>query len=739
MDSVLPVGSSTVQAGPLDRFLPPLETGVIQRTLELYLADKTRLLDPFGVSPRVALECAQSGRELLVAVNNPVTRFVLRHTLNPFKVSELQTALAQLAAIPKDETRLELFILDLYRSHCARCGEAVDVEYYIWDKELGGPSHKVYACERCGHAGESATTEEDWSRALDYSRRTLQHALALEQVAPAGDPDRKHAEAALAVYPGRAIFALITILNKLDQEPIEPNMKEAVDALLLHAFDAANSLWGHPEGRSRPRQLTSSARFREYNVWLALERAVDLWALPDPQVAIRNGGEDSPVPAGGVTVFAGSARELCQQAGALDDREAVLTVPPRPNQAYWTLSALWAAWLWGRENAAPIKVALRRRRYDWAWHASALRTVFHGLAQSLPLETRAVVYVPEAEPGFVAAALAGVEGAGFSLQGRALRAEEEQFLSAWNLTTRSPAEPDVQERENRMHQVMVATLKERAEPASYGVLHAAVWSDLAGGRRVERDWSNVMRHPLQTLTDQFEQLLKQPPLIHLSRGSEPESGAYALQTALDRESLSDRVERAILTRLREDGDVQAVELDQEICRRFPGMLTPSRRWVAACLRSYAEPSPGEDSWNLRQEDQPELRAEDCLEMKRSLEALGRKLGFGVEADQQISWYESTGKRAYHFSVRETSAWGHPELIGDSEERLFVIPGSRSGLIAERARRDPAFRAWLEGGVRVVKFRHVRRLLAETTLTRDNFDQRLAIDPPEHQDPQLPLL
>ncbi|MEJ2010915.1 MAG: hypothetical protein P8X64_01685 [Anaerolineales bacterium] len=739
MDIVLPVGSSRLQPGPLDRFLPPVEVGTVERTLELYLQDAERLLDPFGASPRLAMECARAGREVLVAVNNPVTRFVLRHTLKPFQVSDLQAALAQLAAIPKDETRLEPFILDLYRSHCSRCGEPVQVEYYVWDKELGGPSHKVFACERCGYAGESAATEDDWNQALDYSRRTLQHALALEQVAPAGDPDRKHAEAALAMYPGRAVFALITILNKLEQAPIEPRLKDAADALLLQAFDTANALWGHPEGRARPRQLVSSSRFREYNVWLALERAVDVWAAPDPGVQVRQWEDDDASRAGEVTIYSGSARELCQQPDALAGLDAILTVPPRPNQAYWTLSALWAGWLWGREEAAPIKVALRRRRYDWAWHATALRTVFSSVAEAFPVQRLSLVYFPEAEPGFIAAALAGVEGAGFSLQGRALRADEEQLLTQWVLPNRRPAEPELEHRARGMERAVIEVLSARAEPTPYSVLHAAVWSELAGTGRIERDWTNLLRHPVQALTDEFEQLLQKPSIVHLSRGSEPQSGLYSLRSTPEAEPLSDRVEREILAQLRNQRRVSSPELDQEICRIFTGLLTPDRRWVRACLQSYAEPSPEGDVWSLRQEDQPDKRAEDREDMLRLLRDLGLRLGFEVQMDGHLNWTETSGKTAYRFEVRETSAWGHPERTPGLEGLLFVVPGSRSGLIAERTRRNPEFRTWLESGVRVMKFRHVRRLLDETTLTRDNLAQRLAIDPPEHQDPQLPLL
>ncbi len=42
-------------------------------------------------------------------------------------------------------------------------------------------------------------------------------------------------------------------------------------------------------------------------------------------------------------------------------------------------------------------------------------------------------------------------------------------------------------------------------------------------------------------------------------------------------------------------------------------------------------------------------------------------------------------------------------------------------------------------MQVVKFRHIRRLLSDTTLTQENLPERLRLDPPEHQEPQLPLL
>jgi hypothetical protein len=417
MEMVFPAGRSAHPAGPLARFMPPLDEGMAAEALTGFGQKGDLVLDPFGASPRLAVEAARAERAVIVAANNPVTRFVLRQRAMQPALATMHAALARLAAAPKDHARLEPFILDLYRTECARCGEAAIADYFVWEREAEGPILKGYVCERCSHAGEDPTTEADWARAQEHSRRGLQQALALEQVAPAGDPDRQHAEAALAVYPARAIYALISIVSKLEQLDLDPAMAEAAQALLLSASDAANALWGHPEGRARPLALVASPRYREINVWRALERAADEWATAGPEVPLED-WQPGRLPAPGtISVYPGPARDLVGHLppGAV---RALFTVLPRPNQAYWTLSAVWAAWLWGRAAAAPVKVALRRRRYDWAWHAGALRTALAGLASSLAPETPALALMPEAEAGFVAAALAGFDGAGFRMTGR---------------------------------------------------------------------------------------------------------------------------------------------------------------------------------------------------------------------------------------------------------------------------------------------------------------------------------
>jgi hypothetical protein len=739
MDIPLPVGYLQSHSLPLGRFLPPVDEGVITQVLKRYVPEGGLIFDPFGASPMVALEAAREGYPVVVAANNPVNHFVLEKTLQPYTQEALQAALAQLSAIPKNGSRMEMALLDLYRSECNRCGQDVIVEYFVWEKELGGPTHKVYTCDHCAFAGEASATEEDWNRAADYSRKGLQHAIALEQVAPSGDPDRQHAEAALGVYPGRAIYALVTLLNKVNQGTYDDDLRNAIRALLISAFDAGNAMWSYPEGRLRPRQLTASARFKENNIWRALERAVGTWALnPDPiDIAEWKPGEE--IIPGKVSIAAFPAREVAEAMGK-GNIAAIISVPPRPNQAYWSLSALWTAWLWGSEAAASIKVALRRRRYDWAWHAGALRTVLSGIVEYLDEETTGVIYIPEAEPGFLEAALTGFDASGFTLQGRAFRAAEEQAFLQWKYTGDDPPTWD----EDLGRQLVNRSLRDSVimigEPVPFAILHTSAWSELARKRMIASAIRSEKRQALQHINEWIEQDLRTPTnWEHLTRGVEIESGSYwfAGSTPSD-DPLFDRVERMVLGLLRTVDEVGEVELDRRVCEAFPGISTPDRRLVLACLHSYAE-RRGDGLWTLRPEDYEEARRMDCGEVIEILGQLGLKLGYMVPSTEPLCWNTLDGSTAYTFRVSEMASWGWEHMDMDESALTMVIPGGRSGLVAEKARRDPRIREWMESPGRVIKFRHVRRLASESNLSLSNLAERIAIDPPERQDPQMPLL
>jgi hypothetical protein len=615
----------------------------------------------------------------------------------------------------------------------------MSVEYFIWDKELGGPTHKVYTCPHCAFTGEAVATEEDWNRAADHSRKGLQYAIAIEQVAPQGDPDRQHAEAALGVYPGRAIYALVTLMNKVKQGDYDQTVESAIQALLLSAFDAGNAMWSYPEGRTRPRQLIASARFRENNLWRALEKATDTWALGWDEIKVVEWQEGMCPAPGQVAIAASPAREVSRALGA-DQIAALVSVPPRPNQAYWSLSALWTAWLWGSEAASSIKVALRRRRYDWTWHAGALRTVLAGIAPNLAKGTPSAIYIPEAEPGFLEAVLIGCDTSGFELKGRAFRAGEEQAFLHWSFPGREPPPWEPERGRAMIGDAVREDVARIGEPVPFAILHAGAWSKLAQARMIASAFQGEQRQPQQLVDDWLEfELGDRSRWAHLTRGVEFESGSYWFaQPTLTDDPLFDRVERMVLGLLRTVAAIGEVELDLRVCEALPGLATPDRRLIMACLHSYGQ-RKGDGLWTLRPEDYADARMADCEEVLQLLGQLGESLGYAVPPEEPLRWLNSDGTTAYTFRVSEMASWGWEYMEPGDSTLTMAIPGGRAALVAEKARRDPRVRDWMQAAGRVIKFRHVRRLVNESGLTRANLAERIAIDPPEHEDPQMPLL
>lgn len=738
MDTRFVPGLPIQMNGALARFLPPIELGVVEELLRPYAGERPVVLDPFGSSPDLIVEAARCGYAVVTAVNNPIVRLVLRNRLGPPPPADLQAALAELAALPKDDGRLEGFLLGLYQTTCTSCGQEVAADYFVWEDDIQEPVAKAYACPHCNHVGEDETNAEDRRLARSFETPGLHRALALEQVAPKGDPDRDHARAALQVYPARALYALTTLVTRLPLLDMDDARRRAVDTLLLAAFDAADSMWAHPEGRPRPKQLTPSPRFQEFNVWRALERAVAQWTEPAETIPDAEWAAGVQPEPGRVYIFPGPVREFSATVDA-EMPARVLTVPPRPNQAFWTLSALWAAWLWGRETAGPIMAALRRRRYDWAWHAGALQLASRHMAEALPPDIDWLAMVPEAEPGYVAAVVSGLDGAGLRLEGWALRADDGQAQFQWRRrdVPRKAGPLDLTELARATAE---GTLRRLGEPAPYAVVHAAVAADWAAQGVYQALWRAEGGQPVASLNLALETALGQrSDFVRLDQRQEIETGQFWLtHPAKPDEPLADRVELSVLAALRSEPIWDYLALDRKVCLDLPGVLTPPRGLLLACLASYAEETtPGE--WRLRDEDRAGARTEDLEEIRRMLRQLGPRLAYTTAVREgELLWQDEEGAAAFRFVVQETARlWAWMEQM--EHGLILVIPGGRAALVAEKARRDPRLAERLASGVRIVKFRHIRRLASDTTLTPANLAERLAVDPPEHKDPQLPLL
>jgi hypothetical protein len=736
--SLIP-GTQPHNPGPLARFLPPLEDGVVASWLEENLQPGAWILDPFGSAPRLALEAARAGYRVLVTANNPITRFMLEMGTASPPEAEFQAALADLAVSRKGDERLEAHLQALYLTPCTSCGEVVPAQAFLWRKGEGSPFGRIYECKACGESGEKLCTPSDAERAQQITRTAgLHRARVLERVAPLDHPDREYAEEAIQHYLPRAVYALATLINRLESLKVSPDRRRALTALILSACDRGNTLWPHPTERPRPKQLSTPPQFREQNIWMALEEAIALWSAargPVPCLHWKNIGQKLP-ESGGILLYEGRIRDL---AGAVKDApiQALVSALPRPNQAFWTLSALWSGWLWGREAAEPFKTVLRRRRYDWGWQTAALYAALQHAFELLPLGAPIFSLLAEPEPGLLSATLMAASSAGFDLHGLAMRTAHDPIQLHWRRGERLAREqgsPSLAEIREGLH----AHLRERGEAAPYLHLYAA---GLA---------SQVQAHALIRQDHNFDEALRENQSVlqqaiekdsSLERQDSPdrsmEVGLWGLREGEPRsDPLPDRVEKTLVELLQAETSWSLPDLERSLYAQFPGLVTPSKGLVAAVLESYAVQESGR--WRLRLEDRPASRRADLREMEDLLERIGARLEYTTERlDERTSAWSEGGKKVRIFYLLASALVARVlnEVQHPAKPGILVIPGGRAGLLAYKQNRDPKLRQSLEAWC-ILKFRLLRTLAEIPVLNRQTFEEQIVSDPVEQLQGQL---
>jgi hypothetical protein len=754
-------GRPAAKPGLLARYLPPLPEGVVTPWLQKRIPPGAWVLDPFGMAPNLVAEAARAGYRVLVSTNNPVNRFLIELAARPPQERELSAALADLAATRKGKERLEPHLRSLYETICAQCEKTVMAEAFLWERESSAPYGRIYNCPYCGDAGERPANREDLEKATFFSSAGMHRARALERVVPHGDPDRAHVAEALSAYLPRALYALITLVNKL--ESLTPVSSEGIlrhqhlSMLLLNACDDANTLWHYPTVRARPRQLMVPTRFRENNLWLSLERAVKTQSSTASPVPLVHWPEQPPTNSG-VVVFEGRLKDLVEtlRRGEAPDLhiDAVLGAFPRPNQAYWTLSALWAGWLWGREAVAPYKSVLRRRRYDWAWHTTALSAVLNHLAPWLAPGTPLLGLIGEAESGFLSASMIAAEFSNLDLEGLALRAGSGQAQISWlrQADTRLSSVTDSVRSTNQDDQIQETAaqaahslLQQRGEPASYVRLHTAALSALSVTNMIPTTDEKPTGDVYAQLHTIFERAFtyRRGFLHYGGTGKSLDVGQWWIQSSENFAlPLADRVEYAVVDYLHTVPVCTLPDIDHYVCTKFPGLLTPDREVIQACLESYAVQDPvGSEQWCLHPQENREVRSAEVETVCKSLIELGERLGFNPAGDHPLVWKNEQGDEVYAFYVLVSSCFGEilTNPLPPTVKRWIVLPGGRAGLALYKINHNPYLKSLLEGKWQFLKFRHLRGLVGMPSLSRQNLDQQMQLDPLTDTAPQMRLL
>ena len=434
------------------RLAPPLPPELVAARIEANSRPGDVVVDLHGRGGWIARTAVDRQRRAASLETSPLTRLLAEVVLRPPDVRHLDAAFQAIAAAPREQSALKVWLGERYASHCLTCGRAVTLEEVVWEStgdEPARPITKQYRCIVCrdqlggGEQRHGPVDEADIARTAEIPSDLPARRLLRERF-PYPEGESGIVDSVLDLHTPRQLVGLQAILERIETDLRAPAVEAAMRLALLHAIVPASRLNGYPGRIATLRishgrvKLPVGGQWRERNPWLAFE---DAYRLVRGFVQRLEGAPLGPMQArfgedfqalaegtGNVVLRLGTPstfRALAAEAESLGraaDRpriRLVLGQPPlRPNQERLSFAYVGTAWVLGREAASlvPIEALLSTTaRVPWGWQSAQIRRAYEAAAPILARDARAVLILEPGGPeGLLAAVLGGV-GAGYRL------------------------------------------------------------------------------------------------------------------------------------------------------------------------------------------------------------------------------------------------------------------------------------------------------------------------------------
>ena len=401
--------------------------------------------------------------------------------------------------------------------------------------------------------------------------------------------------------------------------------------------------------------------------------------------------------------------------------------------------------MWGQDAASPLHSVLSMGDYSWIWLTEAVESTLSDLWELLPDGTPCFGLLPDLEIDSLLSGLIAGTSAGFKLESMTIDPDILLGQSSW--ISGEPEERNLSSEALRetIRSAGFDLLRASGEPKSTLSLYSTGAACLSinnslpfiSGEKLADEYSQLLTH--------FEEnIAYRQGFLHY-----PDTDLWWHQElSLSSYPDSDKVEESLVQFLvKAEGSVTEREVYNHIYHEFPGVRSPRSELVSRCLSSYGELVPERtDDWKLRTNDNPANRRKDIKQITTIIIDLGSQLGYKVREEDplgnivQLDWYTKSSTN-YSFFI---SASGQLSRIvasypGSTLKQWIILPGSRAELIHYKIKYNPLLAAELEKEWGLIKYRHIRRLSEEGGLTRENFLERLALDPFISDSRQLKLI
>lgn len=724
---------------PLDSLLPPYQAGTVRQWLQPNIPPGSWVMDPFTSNPLFTIEAATAGYKVLSICNNPILKLMLEVLADAPTREDFQSVLSILGSVKRGEDRLEVFIQSLYLTNCPRCHRQSPASSYVWKREPLELIRKTVNCPDCGGEAQGEVETEDIEKLSLLGKSELSQAWAIQQLGDLTMDQAEIARDALEVYLPRPLYVLFTLINRAQGLNLSEQKSKLMLALLLSSCLYGTSLWQAKGGRTHPRQLSIPNEFIEFNLWQKLEEAISAWTIVTQKVDLIY-YPDSPGDSGGICLYNGRLKSILPLEPALQP-QGVFGSIPRPSQAFWTLSALWSGWLFGKDAVQPMHSALERQHYDWYWHTHALQPLFGQIQKTKPRHGFFIIQ-SEFTPGYALAVFLAAQMSGWKFKSVSFLAENDLLQIHFDQPGNSN---ESGARREALPDAILEMMRTAAEPLEYNQLYVTALQNKARGADFDQEISALPLDYLSNIQAELTQILSvNKDIVQYGKGTFDSPRSWGLKDFNpDQNPFSEKIEQEIVRKLQQEKVVSFPALVQRLCTQFPGTIVPSTDLIKTILVSYSVPSsPNPDEWQIRSPDTRDQRQQEVLFIRSGLISLGEKFGFQVEANSLIKWMDGQGTIQWQFNILATAQlWQMllSQLSAPTSQHVLVIPGSRIDLISYRLKHDPrledAIKSW-----HVVKFQHVRNLLGSQDISNQSWSNLLDSDPPWWQGvEQLPLL